>query len=117
MSALNQIDYYQPSSTQLYPNPYEAVLMECSRLIHAAVISKHFLNSLLTNPLKSIEDGFCGEKFSFSKEEKQQITNIRASSLAEFSQLLLQAVQQPCCLPAPTGLVFAHSDTYPDFSA
>ena len=117
MSALNQIDYYQPTSTQLFPNPYEAVLMECSRLIHAAVISKRFLNSLLANPQKSIEDGFCGEKFSFSLEEKQQITNIRASSLAEFSQLLLQAVQQPCCLPAPTVMVFANSKTLTDFSA
>jgi hypothetical protein len=117
MSALNQIDYYEPTVQQIFSNPYEAFLMECSRLIHAAVISKRFLSSLLANPLNSIEDGFCGEKFSFSREEKQLITNIHASNLAEFSQLLLQAVQQPCCLPAPADLVFAHSENYPEISS
>ena len=83
----------------MFSDPHESVLMECGRLIHAAVISKRFLNTLLTNPIKSIEDGFCGEKFSFTREEKQQIKQIHASSLAEFSNLLIQAVKQTCCIP------------------
>jgi len=102
MSALNQTDYIETATMQMLPDPQESVLMECGRLIHAAVISKRFLNTLLANPLQSIEAGFCGEKFSFTREEKQQIQQIHASSLAEFSNLLIQAVKQPCFgLPAP----------------
>ena len=108
MSALNQVDYYDPTSLKILPALHEAVLMEYSRLIHAAVVSKRFLNALLANPIKAIEEGFCGERFSFTWEEKQQINQIHASSLAEFSQMLLQAVQQPCCIPAAPDMAFSH---------
>ena len=117
MSAIHLVDYHIPTSSKLFPDPYESVLMECSRLIHAAVVSKRFLNALLVNPITAIEAGFCGERFSFTWEEKQQIINIRARSLAEFSQMLLQAVQQPCCIPAAPDMAFTHLEPRIELSA
>lgn len=93
MTVLNQVDYIEPSIRKSRPDADEAALAECGRLIHAAVISRRFQAMLLTNPIQSIEDGFCGEKFSFSREEKQLIKLIRASTLADFSNQLVQAVR------------------------
>jgi hypothetical protein len=117
MNALNQVDYFEPTTMKVLPDPHESVLMECGRLIHAAVISKRFLNTLLTNPIQSIEAGFCGEKFSFTREEKQKIQQIHANSLAEFSNLLIQAVKQPChVLPAP-DMAFAQLEARTELPA
>jgi len=117
MTLLNQVDYFVSNSPKMFPDPHESVLMECGRLIHAAVISKRFLNTLLTNPIKSIEDGFCGEKFSFTREEKQHIKQIHASSLAEFSNLLMQAVKQTCLVSPTSEMAFAQIETHPERSA
>jgi hypothetical protein len=117
MSVLNQVDHFVSTSPNMFLDPHESVVMECGRLIHAAVISKRFLNTLLTNPLKTIDDGFCGEKFSFTREEKQQIKQIHASSLAEFSNLLILAVKQTCCAAPTAELAFAHLETHPEISA
>jgi hypothetical protein len=117
MTLLNQVDHFVPTSPQMFSDPHESVLMECGRLIHAAVISKRFLNTLLTNPIKSIEDGFCGEKFSFTREEKQQIKQIHASSLAEFSNLLIQTVKQTCGISPAPDMAFAQLETRPGISA
>lgn len=117
MSVLNQVDNYLLTSPKMFSEPHESVLMECGRLIHAAVISKRFQNILLNNPIKSIEDGFCGEKFSFTREEKQQIKQIQASSLAEFSNLLIQAVKHTCCVAPTAELAYARLEAHPEISA
>lgn len=93
MRALNQVDYFDPTTQKTFQDPDESVLMECGRLIHAAVINRRFQSMLLANPIQSIEAGFCGEKFSFTRQEKQQIQLIRAKTLAEFSNQLMQAVR------------------------
>lgn len=117
MSALNLTDYHQPTSVTVFPQQLDSVMMECGRLIHAAVISKPFLKLLLADPVKSIETGFCGEKFTFTREEKQQINSIHASNLAEFSQLLLHAIQQPRRIPATPDMAFAHVEPQTELSA
>lgn len=117
MSVLNQVDHFEPTSPKMYLDAHQPALMECSRLIHAAVISKRFLNTLLTNPIKTIEDGYCGEKFSFTREEKHQIKQIRASNLAEFSNLLMQAVKQTCLVSPTPEMVFAQIEAHPEISA
>jgi len=111
MNVLNQVDIIQPTSLKMLPDPNESALMECGRLIHAAVISQRFLNKLLTNPLKSIEDGYGGEKFAFTQEEKQQIRLIRASNLAEFSSQLIRAIEQCCCIAPAAELAYARMKT------
>jgi hypothetical protein len=108
---LNQVEYSGPTSQGLHPEQDEAVLMECGRLIHAAAISQRFLRTLLSNPIQSIEEGYCGEKFTFTQAEKQQIRQIQASTLAEFSRQLLQAVQLQYCIAAAPEMSFARLET------
>lgn len=117
MKVLNQVDYIERTSPKIYPDPDESVLMECGRLIHAAVINRRFQSKLLTDPIQSIEDGFCGEKFSFTREEKQQIQQIHASSLAEFANLLFQAVRLSCRIPTASEMSFARLGTPKELSA
>lgn len=117
MSALNLVDYIQPTLSSTLATPNESFLMECGRLIHAAVISKRFLTTLLANPIKSIEDGFCGEKFSFTLEEKQLIQQIQATSLTEFSSMLIQAVIPSGKVTPVAGLAFAKVEASPKLSA
>lgn len=74
-------------------NSNEAVKMECGRLMNAAVINKTFREMLLSNPGKSIENGYCGEKFSFTHEEKERIQTIQAHSLEEFASQLMQVIE------------------------
>ena len=104
---LNQIDYSGPTSQGLHPAQDETVLMECGRLIHAAAVSRRFLSTLLSNPVQTIEEGYCGEKFAFTQAEKQQIRQIRASTLAEFANQLIQAVQVSYCMAATPEMAYA----------
>lgn len=101
MNYLNQINQADLSFHNKNPKIDESfVRMECERLIHAAVISRRFLNMLLTNPINTIEGGYCGEKFSFTQDEKQRIKQIRANNLAEFSSQLIQVVELSTSIPA-----------------
>lgn len=111
MNILNQVDIIQPTSSKIFPEPNESVMMECARLIHAAVISRRFLNTLLTNPIQSIEEGYCGEKFAFTHEEKQQIKLIRANTLAEFSTQLVQVIERTCCAAPAVELAYARVES------
>ncbi len=101
MAFLNQIDHLELTFQEKHTDPNELARMECGRLIHAAVISRHFLNMLLTNPIKTIEGGYCGEKFAFTHAEKRRIKLIRANSLADFSSQLIQAVECSSSISTP----------------
>lgn len=106
MTLLTQLENLEPSFPCTQQNSDETLHMECGRLIHAAIISRRFLDKLLVNPVQSIEDGYCGEKFAFTREEKQRIKSIHASNLAEFSSQLLQAVETPVCLPTANHMAY-----------
>ncbi len=63
----------------------EKLNTELSRVVHAAIINRRFRENLLSDPIRSIESGFCGESFYFSRETKEQIRSIQARSLEEFA--------------------------------
>ncbi len=65
---------------------------EYSRILTAAVINLQFRQLLLTNPGKAIETGYGGEMFSLAREEKRRVSEIRATSLADFASQLSQAL-------------------------
>jgi hypothetical protein len=117
MALLTQVEYIEPTYPKVRQDPYEFVRMECGRLIHAAVISRSFLGRLLTNPIKSIEDGFCGEKFAFTREEKQRIKLIQASTLADFSNQLIQAVEHTSSIPVAPEMAFVRWEAHKGLSA
>lgn len=112
MSLLNHLEFVDTVSPKVCPDPNEAARMECGRLIHAAVISRRFRDLLLANPIKSIEDGYCGEKFAFTREEKQQIKHIHASSLADFSNQLLQVIEVSSTLSTASEMAFARWEAH-----
>ena len=102
MTFLTQTDHLVITFPKKRPDPNEIVQNECGRLIHAAVINKRFQQQLLSNPLKAIEDGYCGEKFAFTRDEKRRIQQIQAKNLAEFSRQLIGAIEHTATVPAQT---------------
>ncbi len=117
MALLNKVEFNELTFPKMCQDPNESVQMECGRLIHAAVISRRFLERLLTNPVKSIEEGFCGEKFSFTREEKQRIKLIRAKTLKDFSIQLTQAVELSSSVSAASEMAFARWEAHRGLSA
>jgi hypothetical protein len=63
---------------------------EISRIVSAAVINKHFCNALLSNPSTAIMQGYCGEPFCLSEEQKDRIAMIKENSLEGFAAQLAQ---------------------------
>ena len=63
---------------------------EISRIISAAVVNKHFCRALLSNPSTAISQGYCGESFNLSLEQKQRISTIKEHSLEGFAAQLAQ---------------------------
>ena len=93
MSLLTHPKFQQDALPAARQDTCESVQMECGRLIHAAIISKNFRQSLLANPVKCVETGYCGEKFFFTREEKARIKQIRAATLEDFANQLVQVVE------------------------
>jgi hypothetical protein len=107
VTLLTQTYQTRPGGRYLRSDPFESVKMECGQLIHAAIINKGFRDMLLANPSKSIDAGFCGEKFSFSREEKERISTIRVKTLEEFATQLMSVVEMPV---VPEYSVFRKND-------
>ena len=63
---------------------------EISRIVSAAVVNKRFCSSLLTNPSSAISQGYCGEPFRLSVEQKSRIGMIKEDSLEGFAAQLAQ---------------------------
>ena len=83
-----------------YSIPKAHATAEFSRILTAAVVNKQFCNLLLKNPALALANGFCGETFNLSKEEKHQLLSIQASSLEEFAQQLIadkSMARVSCC--------------------
>jgi hypothetical protein len=57
-----------------------------SRVFAAAVVNRQFCSMLLQDPQIAIQNGYLGETFSLSKEEKDLIVSIRANSLSDLAK-------------------------------
>lgn len=73
----------------------QEVTREYGRILSAAVVSAQFRNLLLSNPGVALSAGFAGEKFSLNSEDRCRLTNIRATSLADFASQLTSAMMSP----------------------
>ena len=61
---------------------------EYSRILSAAVINQRFRDKLLSDPAQAIANGFNGETFNLSLEEKKALSSLKGLSLPEFAQQL-----------------------------
>ena len=75
---------------------------EVNRLLAAAVVNRKFRQLLLSDPVQALEAGYQGEKFTFTRSERDLIVSIQAKSLAELAGQLIS------CL----GINNTHSEQY-----
>ena len=70
------------------PNQIEST-SEINKVLSAAVVSKNFRNSLLTNPGPTIKKGYGGEFFNLTVLDIEKISMIKAQSLDDFARQLV----------------------------
>jgi hypothetical protein len=58
---------------------------EISRLLAAAVINKRFRDLLLSDPARALAEGFHGETFQLTHDQKMLVLSIRADKLSDFA--------------------------------
>lgn len=56
-----------------------------SRLMSAAIVSRRFRDLLLKNPDQALSEGYLGEIFELSVNEKKLILSIQADTIQEFA--------------------------------
>lgn len=61
---------------------------ELTRLISVAIISRRFRDLLLHDPATALDDGFHGQQFSLTPEERNMVISIQAASLTDFAAQL-----------------------------
>ena len=78
---------YQPA-VALITRGWADDRLEISRLLAAAVVNTEFCHLLLQDPALALKNGFQGETFSFTNDERDIIQSIRADSLADLANQL-----------------------------
>ena len=78
--------------------------LELSRLLAAAVVNPKFCHQLLEEPEQAIGNGFQGETFSFTDEERDLVMSIRADSLAGLANQLARTFNEPILMNRPVQL-------------
>lgn len=58
---------------------------EISRLLAAAVINKRFRDLLLSDPARALAQGYHGETFQLTRDQKALVLSIRADKLSDFA--------------------------------
>ena len=76
--------------SQTPKNANRSTNSEISRIVSAAVVNKHFCSKLLTNPSFAISQGYGGEPFFLTVEQKDRIATIKENSLEGFAAQLAQ---------------------------
>lgn len=64
------------------------------KLLCAAAVSRAFCQQLLTAPAQSLDSGYNGESFELNVQERALVLSVRAASLAEFANQLLEKLEQ-----------------------
>ena len=63
------------------------------RLFAAAIVSDQFRTTLLREPEQALANGYLGQIFSLTDQEKKIIKTIRAENLTDFAQKVNQALK------------------------
>ena len=63
------------------------------RLFAAAVVSDQFRKTLLRSPEEALANGYLGQTFPLTDQEKKIIKTIRAENLTDFAQKVNQALK------------------------
>ena len=63
------------------------------RLFAAAIVSDQFRKTLLRAPEEALANGYLGQTFALTDQEKKIIKTIRAENLTDFAQKVNQALK------------------------
>ena len=55
------------------------------KIFAAALVSKQFCQQLLRDPIRALQNGYMGEVFTITEDEKDLIVSIQANSLADLA--------------------------------
>ena len=85
------LDVYSASSRGF--NKPSVARSALHRLFAAAVVSDQFRKTLLRAPEEALANGYLGQTFPLSDQEKKIIKTIRAENLSDFAQKVNQALK------------------------
>lgn len=63
-----------------------------SNVFAAAVVSRSFCSTLLSNPEQALKQGYMGQSFGLSPEDSALIVSIRAQSLPDLAQQVVHTL-------------------------
>lgn len=78
--------YTQQRTFPVKLSPAPQVSHGLSRVFSAAVVNKQFCNMLLEDPDAALKNGYLGETFPLSREERDLIVSIQANSLSDLAR-------------------------------
>ena len=76
---------------------------ELNRMLCAAVVSKSFRNMLLVNPEIAVANGYQGESFNLSDQDRSWLYSMRSTSLVDFAAKMV-IYQQKASQESPVKL-------------
>ena len=85
------LDVYSVSSRGFQKTP--AARSALHRLFAAAIVNDQFRKTLLREPEKAVANGYLGQSFPLTDQEKKIIKSIRAETLTDFAQKVNQALK------------------------
>jgi hypothetical protein len=85
------LDVYSTSSRGFSKAPVARSALH--RLFAAAIVSNQFRTTLLHEPERALANGYLGQTFALSDQEKKIIKTIRAENLTDFAQKVNQALK------------------------
>ena len=89
--AMLSFDAYSASSRGFRRPPAERSGLH--RLFAAAIVSDQFRATLLREPEQALANGYLGQTFTLTDQEKSIISTIRAKNLTDFAQKVNQALK------------------------
>lgn len=89
--AMLSFDTYSASSRGFRRSPVERSGLH--RLFAAAIVSDQFRTTLLREPEQALTNGYLGQTFTLTDQEKSIIRTIRAKNLTDFAQKVNQALK------------------------
>ena len=85
------LDVYSASSRGFQKAPIARSALH--RLFAAAVVSDQFRKMLLRAPEEALANGYLGQTFPLTDQERKIIKTIRAETLTDFAQKVTQALK------------------------
>jgi hypothetical protein len=67
---------------------------EISRVLAAAVVNHQFRSQLLNDPLLALDNGYMGEPFSLTEDQRSTIASIHADTLSDLAIQLTSAISR-----------------------